>query len=878
MSPHTLPGSHNRKVDLHVHTPQSHDYKDSHATADDLVNAAIAAGLDAIAVTDHNDYRFIDLVKEAAHDKPLIVFPGVELSTRDGHIIALLDPRMGESDVHTLLIACGLTKDEEYGKQDSMCKGTIEEVARKIVEAEGVAIAAHVDRPKGFLETVGVGQARKRIIEDRNIMGLELFDGSTKDDWQEGRIYPQARACVQGSDSHSLDTIGSRFTWVRVADLTIAGLRQALKDPKTRIRFSQEFDPDAGRDFIESLYMSQGFFSKQTVFFNPGLNCIIGGQGVGKSALIEFIRFVLDCTSKVDPITQDHVGKLKTLLGYGGSITLVFQKADKTRYSITRVYDGEDNPATIKKLFSDGSETDYSLPDLPRYFQILAYSQNEALSVARDSVRQLDLIDAHIDLTSERNKLKDLEAQLDANTAQLIQLAGQSVDLEYLESRRIKLGQQISEEEKELRSHEEAENNPVIRDHQAWLDEERFLNSLRDAREKIKEGLMESLGTVDTTALDVGLPSSKLGHDAELKRVWDVNQGFKSYFKGLNQEIEDAFKNIRQESQNAAPNWIAEYREHVREYKELSEKLGNVQINTLQANLQKNKSALESLRNQIRAETQRRKKESDLLQARNQIMNQVESERQRMSQKRDRHAQTMSKTLNKRVQVSVTPGGNRGVYIKWLSTHLDKRSIKANQIEEIVREYSPRQLAELVRNTDGGNAEPLASKLHVSVAAASSILSTLKGNLQLWYGIEHIRIEDLPDIRMRLSGSEYRQLDELSTGQKFTVIILLALTDDDKPIVYDQPEDSLEAALRFSDIAQLLRQTKDSRQFIFATHDPNLSVAADLDLAIVVSGSAKDASVEVSGGLEDPRIRNSLIVHLEGGKEAMDHRIGKYES
>jgi predicted metal-dependent phosphoesterase TrpH len=42
-------------VDLHVHTPASDDAKDEDfGTAADIIEKALDAGLDAIAVTDHN--------------------------------------------------------------------------------------------------------------------------------------------------------------------------------------------------------------------------------------------------------------------------------------------------------------------------------------------------------------------------------------------------------------------------------------------------------------------------------------------------------------------------------------------------------------------------------------------------------------------------------------------------------------------------------------------------------------------------------------------------------------------------------------------------------------------------------------------------------
>ncbi|WP_370585005.1 PHP domain-containing protein [Micromonospora sp. ANENR4] len=46
-----------------------------------IVDAAIAARLHAIAVTDHNTAGWCDRMAEAARDTTLVVLPGLELST-----------------------------------------------------------------------------------------------------------------------------------------------------------------------------------------------------------------------------------------------------------------------------------------------------------------------------------------------------------------------------------------------------------------------------------------------------------------------------------------------------------------------------------------------------------------------------------------------------------------------------------------------------------------------------------------------------------------------------------------------------------------------------------------------------------------------------
>lgn len=77
-------------VDLHVHTPGSSDaMKEHYGTPEDIVEAALAAGLDAIAITDHNTVSWCKDVADAAAGTPLVVLPGVEISTNEGHLLAI---------------------------------------------------------------------------------------------------------------------------------------------------------------------------------------------------------------------------------------------------------------------------------------------------------------------------------------------------------------------------------------------------------------------------------------------------------------------------------------------------------------------------------------------------------------------------------------------------------------------------------------------------------------------------------------------------------------------------------------------------------------------------------------------------------------------
>ena len=72
------------RADLHVHTTYS---SDSLITPKDLVFYAKKNGLNAVAVTDHN---YLDgAIKIAKETKDFLVIPGMEVSSGEGHIVAL---------------------------------------------------------------------------------------------------------------------------------------------------------------------------------------------------------------------------------------------------------------------------------------------------------------------------------------------------------------------------------------------------------------------------------------------------------------------------------------------------------------------------------------------------------------------------------------------------------------------------------------------------------------------------------------------------------------------------------------------------------------------------------------------------------------------
>ena len=79
------------KIDLHVHTVYSYD---SLITPKELVQYAKKRGLDGVAITDHDR---LDSALKIARETDLLIVPGMEIESLNGHIVAL-GVRRGSSE------------------------------------------------------------------------------------------------------------------------------------------------------------------------------------------------------------------------------------------------------------------------------------------------------------------------------------------------------------------------------------------------------------------------------------------------------------------------------------------------------------------------------------------------------------------------------------------------------------------------------------------------------------------------------------------------------------------------------------------------------------------------------------------------------------
>lgn len=75
------------KADLQLHS----DLGDGLASPDEILSSAETAGMDVIALTDHDDIRGAFILRDLAarRGSSVEVIPGIEVTTRSGHLLAL---------------------------------------------------------------------------------------------------------------------------------------------------------------------------------------------------------------------------------------------------------------------------------------------------------------------------------------------------------------------------------------------------------------------------------------------------------------------------------------------------------------------------------------------------------------------------------------------------------------------------------------------------------------------------------------------------------------------------------------------------------------------------------------------------------------------
>ena len=187
------------KIDLHVHTCYS---EDASTTLKEVIDYAEKKGLNGVAITDHNT---LEGALKLAKESRLLVIRGLEVETRQGHVLALN-------------IASPIPS-----------KLNLVETVQRIHENGGKAIIAHPYAAfKGRTKHEAALNSKLDAVEVVNAAAFPFFTATRSSKRLAEQLnLPQ----TGGSDAHHGNEIGRAYTLVE-ADPSLDSIIEAIKKGK----------------------------------------------------------------------------------------------------------------------------------------------------------------------------------------------------------------------------------------------------------------------------------------------------------------------------------------------------------------------------------------------------------------------------------------------------------------------------------------------------------------------------------------------------------------------------------------------------------------------------------------------------------------------
>ena len=178
------------KLDLHIHSQYS---EDAIGSPKDIIRILKKKGLQGMAITDHNTVNG-GLKALKIKPKEFVVIPGVEISTKEGHILAL-----------------NVTENI----QRHLC---VEETVEKILDAGGIPIPPHLFRNMSGIKKEKLKKIHTKIpaIEVFNSCSLPQTNLKTAIEAKEFSL-----GGTGGSDAHDPKYVGYAYTTVDTTDMNV---------------------------------------------------------------------------------------------------------------------------------------------------------------------------------------------------------------------------------------------------------------------------------------------------------------------------------------------------------------------------------------------------------------------------------------------------------------------------------------------------------------------------------------------------------------------------------------------------------------------------------------------------------------------------------
>lgn len=868
------------RADIHIHSHKakgSYDVEDTNMIPSKIIEKAIQENIDIISITDHNSIGNVEEAIELSHGQPILVIPGVELSTPQGHLLIYCPDYVSLNKFFNEL---------SISECKEMCNDSIIVCLEKAKKHGGFGIAAHIDVGAGFDMYIEKNSPHKKsIVEHPNLLAMEIaklesfehysiFDtDSNRKSFYKSRISDldymncENMAKTMSSDAHKLESIGkningvSKVTKIKLSELTFKAFKIAFLDAEARVRIEERLPENI--PYFYGAKFDGGLLNNQCIKFSPNLNCIIGGRGAGKSTLLESIKVASGNISTDNKIDSEI---------WANEIELFYQDEVGRKQILTR----PKLDHVINTLNVDG------ITSVP----IECYGQGETAERIKNCDKNpyilLDFLDDLVQFDDLFERDEKVIKLLDENNKAIHSC--ESIILKKDEAIRNKknIDEKLAILKKESAS--ELINNEI-----GLVSERNFRNELTENLRNIVSKYRKILS--EETLLETVL---NINEDAILKGKEEYSL-IKNEVESFNQMVNDIDKQLHDKINEMIPviktnleKWTAKeveiQNEITKKRKEIEEK--GVTVNTAyikRISHQKvdNDKLIKEIDEKEKAVVTLIGERNENLQARKLIREEIFNRRRGFASKLNKSFASNNEDFH--VSIKFRKGllsNDLSIFIKecmgWRSAQVPKANILVSTLGYF-------GLLEILDNNDIGKITEIRTSdgdIVFSDTVAKNIIDTLSKRTNKGK-IESISFDDMLDINVTnkdATGNHItKKFYQLSLGQQQAILLSVLLNSESKsPLLIDQPEDNLDSEFIYRTLVKNLRKIKEHRQVILVTHNANIAVLGDADLILPLKCFNNNTEVVYRGSIDREETKLVSCEYLEGSDKAFIKRKEMY--
>ncbi|WP_027086817.1 TrlF family AAA-like ATPase [Cohnella panacarvi] len=875
-------GAEFKRADLHIHSfgdTGSYDVKDSNMTPENIIDTAISENLKVISVTDHNSIGNVKRALDYSKDKDILVIPGVELSTPQGHLLVYLPTFEKLTNFFGKL---------NISDNKVSCYNTIPQCLQIANEYGGFGVAAHIDLDTGFESMVnGYPPFKEEILVCKNLLAFEISNiqsvnwysnidtnpdrkrllETRKRALNEENTYELAK--VMSSDAHTLSALGKnaagskKLTRLKMESLTFEAFRIALLDSSARVRI-EDLIPESIPKFI-GIKFDGGFLDGQVINFSKNLTCIIGGRGTGKSTTLESVRAASGNTARKNLLDSEV---------WPDRIALVYE--DQTGRQQLFVRDKNANLINITNP-EDGLTQ----------IQIESYGQGETADTIqhcdKDPGILLRFLDEFIDFGTIKTEENEMLEKLLANQTEIERASLQVKSIPDIQKAKLNAEEQLNT----LKAQNAKE---VVELEESLVKERTFRTQLVDNLNVLVKTISESLS--DKTILNQVLEldgATLVAGQVEFSEVKKIVERFSTFISGVSGNINDELKNVISGIKLQLKSWTTKEAETQTKIENLRKALEARGIKLDMGFIRKITQDVYDYTQKL-AELEKKKKE---MEEKQQERKELLKQRRELKNKIYMHRVAFAKKMNDNLATSVVDyfvniKFVQGIHSPELQQIIkDAMNWKTSQIPRasyIANKYSPIALLELIKSKNtmaliNEVVDANGNKIF-SLSEAENILITLSEASNL-FKIERCNFEDLPEIKITRvitdeSGNRKhstRDFSRLSLGQQQSILLTVLLySKSNCPLIIDQPEDNLDSEFIYKTLVKSLRKVKEHRQVIIVTHNANIAVLGDAELIIPLRSTNEKTVITSRGSIDTVETKKITCAILEGSEQAFKKR------